>query len=68
MAYSSIGALEHVSNPRHHDPLVDRLVDGMQIVTSGERLDMIHALASMRVIERGDMVLLDVCARPVSQG
>jgi Xaa-Pro dipeptidase len=55
---------EHVSSPGHRDPLVDPLVDGMQIVTSGERLDMIHALASTRAIERGDMVLLDFCRYP----
>lgn len=42
-------------------PLTSPLVDGMQLINSGERLDMVHAWASDRKIQKGDMVLLDFC-------
>ena len=45
-------------------PLEHPLVDGIQIVTSGPRLDMPHALASTREIREGDIVLLDFCRVP----
>ena len=40
------------------------LNESSQIITSGERLDMIHALASTRTISEGDVVLLDFCRVP----
>lgn len=55
---------EHLSDAGHDHPLADPLVDGLQIITSGERLDMVHALASTRVLAPGDMVLLDFCRYP----
>ena len=48
----------------HGHALVDPVVDGLQIITSGERLDMVHALSSEREIRQGDMVLLDFCRYP----
>jgi len=45
-------------------PLVSPLLDGLQLINSGERLDMVHAVASSRRIKKGDVVLLDFC-RPV---
>ena len=48
----------------HNHPLVDPIVDGLQIITSGERLDMVHALASTRTVTENDMVLLDFCRYP----
>lgn len=44
------------------------LGDGVQIVTSGERLDMAHALASTRRITDDDVVLLDFCRLPQLHG
>jgi Xaa-Pro aminopeptidase len=56
---------EHLSrHPTHAHHLASPLTDGLQIITSGERLDMVHALASAREIEPGDMVLLDFCRYP----
>jgi Xaa-Pro aminopeptidase len=46
---------------RAGSPLTSPLVDGMQIITSGERLDMVHAWASVRRIRKGEVVLLDFC-------
>ncbi len=43
------------------------LNESSQIITSGERLDMIHALASTRTISEGDVVLLDFCRVPQLQ-
>jgi Xaa-Pro aminopeptidase len=54
-------ALAHWHTP---EPLVDPIVDGLQIITSGERLDMVHALASTRAVTKDDMVLLDFCRYP----
>ena len=49
----------------HSDlPLEHPIVDGVQIITSGPRLDMVHALASTRKIIEGDIVLLDFCRIP----
>ena len=45
-------------------PLEHPLIDGFQIITSGPRLDMVHALASTRRIREGDVVLLDFCRIP----
>jgi Xaa-Pro dipeptidase len=45
-------------------PLEHPLIDGFQIITSGPRLDMVHALASTRRISEGDVVLLDFCRIP----
>jgi Xaa-Pro dipeptidase len=55
---------EHLSRAGHGHALVDPIVDGLQIITSGERLDMVHALSSERQIRQGDMVLLDFCRYP----
>jgi Xaa-Pro dipeptidase len=45
-------------------PLDHPINEAVQIITSGERLDMVHALASTRVIDDGDIVLLDFCRVP----
>ncbi len=45
-------------------PLDHPINEAVQIITSGERLDMVHALASTRVINEGDIVLLDFCRVP----
>ncbi|HXV84553.1 MAG TPA: Xaa-Pro peptidase family protein [Candidatus Binatia bacterium] len=55
---------EHTMADSETHALVDPIVDGLQIVTSGERLDMVHALASTRVLTSNDMVLLDFCRYP----
>jgi Xaa-Pro aminopeptidase len=54
----------HARDHGHDHTLVSPIVDGLQIITSGERLDMIHALASTRMIREHDMVLLDFCRYP----
>lgn len=48
-------------------PLDHPCVDGPQIITSGKRLDMVHAIASTRPIAAGDVVLLDFCRIPQYQ-
>jgi Xaa-Pro dipeptidase len=45
-------------------PLEHPLAETSQIITSGPRSDMVHALASTRAIEPDDMVLLDFCRIP----
>lgn len=45
-------------------PLDHPLAETSQIITSGPRLDMVHALASTRAIEPDDMILLDFCRIP----
>jgi Xaa-Pro dipeptidase len=55
---------EHLARSGDDHTLVDPVVDGLQIITSGERLDMVHALSSERRICSGDMVLLDFCRYP----
>jgi Xaa-Pro dipeptidase len=55
---------EHLARSGEGHTLVDPVVDGLQIITSGERLDMVHALSSERQICGGDMVLLDFCRYP----
>jgi Xaa-Pro dipeptidase len=54
-------AIEHEDSEM---PLDHPVNDGLQIITSGERLDMVHALASTRTITEGDVVLLDFCRVP----
>jgi Xaa-Pro dipeptidase len=55
---------EHLAHDSHDHPMASPIVDGLQIITSGERLDMVHALASTRILEPNDMVLLDFCRYP----
>jgi Xaa-Pro dipeptidase len=55
---------EALAQSDHGHNLVAPIVDGLQIITSGERLDMVHALASSRAVAAGDMVLLDFCRYP----
>ncbi|MGV1954158.1 M24 family metallopeptidase [Agrobacterium sp. 22-214-1] len=43
------------------------LAETSQIITSGPRCDMVHALASTRAIEPDDMILLDFCRIPQFQ-
>jgi Xaa-Pro dipeptidase len=57
----------HLSHANLDCPLDHPVVDGPQIVTSGPRLDMVHALASTRTIAHGDMILLDLCRMPQFQ-
>ena len=49
-------------------PVDHPILDGSQIITSGPRLDMVHAIASTRTIEDGDMILLDFCRIPQAEG
>jgi len=42
--------------------------DGHQIITSNERLDMVHALASTRALSEGDVLTLDFCRIPQLYG
>jgi len=55
---------EHLAHAGPGHDLASPIVDGLQIITSGERLDMVHALASTRAVQPGDMVLLDFCRYP----
>lgn len=48
-------------------PLDHPLAEMSQIITSGPRSDMVHALASTRAIEPDDMILLDFCRIPQFQ-
>ncbi|BCH27879.1 M24 family metallopeptidase [Mesorhizobium sp. L-8-3] len=48
-------------------PLDHPLAESSQIITSGPRSDMVHALASTRAIEPDDMILLDFCRVPQFQ-
>jgi len=48
-------------------PLDHPLAETSQIITSGPRSDMVHALASTRAIEPDDMILLDFCRIPQFQ-
>ncbi|PWE53709.1 hypothetical protein DEM27_24540 [Metarhizobium album] len=43
------------------------LAETSQIITSGPRCDMVHALASTRAFEPDDMILLDFCRIPQFQ-
>lgn len=45
-------------------PLDHPVNEGLQIITSADRLDMVHAPASTKRIEQGDVVLLDFCRIP----
>ena len=54
----------HAGHGHHGHQMADPIVDGLQIITSGERLDMVHALASTREVQPDDMVLLDFCRYP----
>jgi Xaa-Pro dipeptidase len=49
-------------------PIDHPILDGSQIITSGPRLGMAHAVASTRTIQKGDMVLLDFCRIPQAEG
>jgi Xaa-Pro dipeptidase len=49
-------------------PIEHPLNDGHQIITSNERLDMVHALASTRMLSEGDIVTLDFCRIPQLYG
>lgn len=57
----------HVSDAKAEIPLDHPLAETSQIVTSGPRLDMVHALASTRTLRAGDVVLLDLCRIPQYQ-
>ncbi|MGA2080282.1 MAG: Xaa-Pro peptidase family protein [Holophaga sp.] len=48
-------------------PLDHPIAETSQIITSGPRCDMVHALASTRAIEPDDMILLDFCRIPQFQ-
>jgi Xaa-Pro aminopeptidase len=61
---SRLAAEYLIAHPHAGMPLDHPVNEGLQIITSGERLDMVHALASTRVIEEGDVVLLDFCRIP----
>lgn len=45
-------------------PIDHPINDGLQILTSNERLDMVHAPASTRLLSEGDVILLDFCRIP----
>jgi Xaa-Pro aminopeptidase len=53
------GSSMHIEHP---------LNDGHQIITSNERLDMVHALASTRALTDGDVLTLDFCRIPQLYG
>jgi Xaa-Pro aminopeptidase len=57
--------IEHEDNPL---PIDHPINDGLQILTSNERLDMVHAPASTRMLSEGDVVLLDFCRIPQLYG
>ena len=57
--------IAHENDPMH---IEHPLNDGHQILTSNERLDMVHALASTRMLSEGDIVLLDFCRIPQLYG
>jgi Xaa-Pro aminopeptidase len=56
---------EHmIANESGEMPLDHPVNEALQIITSGERLDMVHAPASTRLLTEGDVVLLDFCRVP----
>jgi Xaa-Pro dipeptidase len=57
-------AVEYTQEHQTDLPLEHPVIDGLQIITSGPRLDMVHALASTRKLSEGDVVLLDFCRIP----
>jgi Xaa-Pro aminopeptidase len=57
----------HLDHETCSCPLDHPLTENIQIITSGPRLDMVHALASTRAIEPDDMILLDFCRIPQFQ-
>lgn len=60
-----LAAEHYVARDTHREIALEHPInDGLQIVTSGERLDMVHAPASTRTISTGDVVLLDFCRIP----
>lgn len=62
-------AAEHmIANEVDSMLLEHPLNDGHQIITSNERLDMVHALASTRMLSEGDVVTLDFCRIPQLYG
>jgi Xaa-Pro aminopeptidase len=54
----------HLERARTDRPLDHPVVDGPQIIGSGPRLDMVHALASTRTIRHDDVIMLDLCRIP----
>ena len=54
----------HITDSKNHVPIDHPVVDGPQIITSGPRLDMVHAIATTRTVKAGDMILLDLCRMP----
>jgi len=61
---SRLSAEYVIANEGGDMPLDHPVNEGLQIITSGERLDMVHALASTRLLSEGDIVLLDFCRIP----
>jgi len=61
---------QHIVENESGEMPIDHPVNeaGSQIITSGERLDMVHGLASTRRISEGDVVLLDFCRVPQLYG
>jgi Xaa-Pro aminopeptidase len=53
-----------LTDGKNRVPIDHPVVDGPQILTSGPRLDMVHAIATTRTVKAGDMVLLDLCRLP----
>lgn len=53
-----------IANESGEMPLDHPISEAVQIITSGERLDMVHAPASTRLLSEGDVVLLDFCRVP----
>jgi Xaa-Pro aminopeptidase len=53
-----------LTDGRNRVPIDHPVVDGPQILTSGPRLDMVHAIATTRTVRASDMVLLDLCRLP----
>jgi Xaa-Pro aminopeptidase len=53
-----------VTDGNRYVPIDHPVVDGPQILTSGPRLDMVHAIATTRTVKAGDMLLLDLCRLP----
>lgn len=53
-----------IANESGEMPLDHPVNEALQIITSGDRLDMVHAPASTRSLSEGDVVLLDFCRVP----
>jgi Xaa-Pro aminopeptidase len=57
----------HIADSKAEIPLDHPLAETSQIVASGPRLDMVHTLATTRVVRPGDMLMLDLCRVPQFQ-